>query len=187
MPASDRPASTLPAPAAPRRRRSAAIVGMLLLAALPGCSYFSFPSQVRGNHVDPDALKELVIGTATRNDVTSLIGSPTAKAVFDDNTWLYISEVTQPRIGRIQGVNSQNVVVMTFDQGGVLRSIKQLDKADGADVSVIARATPSPGSESSFMQQLFGNVGKFTPSAGTQSNAGSSGATFGNPGAGQGR
>ena len=26
-----------------------------------------------------------------------------------------------------------------------------------------AGATPSPGSEASFFQQLFGNVGKFTP------------------------
>ena len=152
----------------------------MIAAGLPGCSYFQFPSQVRGNHVDPVALKELVVGTSTRTDVNSLLGSPTAKAVFDDNTWLYISEVTQPRIGRVQGVNSQDVVVMTFDQGGVLRDVKQLGQDDGKDVSVVARATPSPGSESSFLQQLLGNVGKFTPSAGGTPTAGGSGASFGN-------
>jgi outer membrane protein assembly factor BamE (lipoprotein component of BamABCDE complex) len=149
----------------------------LAVTLLSGCSYLQQPPQLRGNAVDPDSLKELVVGTSSRADVTSLLGSPTAKATFDDNTWIYISEVTQPRIGRVQGINSQNVVVMNFDQGGVLRGIKHLNQADGQPVSVVSRATPSPGSEASFMQQLLGNVGKFTPGAGSSatSTAGGSG------------
>ena len=149
---------------------------------LAGCSWFEQPPQLRGNAVDPDSLKELVVGTSTRADVSSLLGSPTARAVFDDNVWIYISEVTQPRIGRVQGINSQNVVVMNFDQGGVLRDIKRLNKQDSKPVDVVARATPSPGSDATFMQQLLGNVGKFTPGAGTSAdvnNAGSSGNTVG--------
>lgn len=155
---------------------------LITAALLSGCSFFEQPVQVRGNAIDPDALKELVVGTSTRADVNSLLGSPTAKAVFDDNTWIYISEITQPRIARVQGVNSQKVVVMNFDQGGTLRDMKQLDKADGKSVDVVARTTPSPGSEASFLQQLLGNVGKFTPGAGGSSatnNAGSSGNTLG--------
>jgi outer membrane protein assembly factor BamE (lipoprotein component of BamABCDE complex) len=156
----------------------------LLFAAslLAGCSWFSFTPQTRGNNVDKDLLKELVIGTSSRADVTSLLGSPTAKAAFDDNTWIYIGEVTQPRIGRVLGVNSQNVVVMNFDQGGVLRGIKHLDQDDRQDVAVVSRATPSPGSESSFMQQLLGNVGKLSPSpalGNKTSGSGSSGNTLG--------
>jgi outer membrane protein assembly factor BamE (lipoprotein component of BamABCDE complex) len=156
---------------------------------LSGCSFFEQPTQMRGNAVDPDALKELVVGTSSRADVNSLLGSPTAKATFDDNTWIYIAEVTQPRIGRIQGVNSQNVVVMTFDQGGVLRGIQHLDQADGKPVSVVSRATPSPGSEASFMQQLLGNVGKFVPGAGSATsvnNAGASGNGIGRGSSGSG-
>lgn len=153
----------------------------LLFAAglLAGCSWFSFAPQTRGNNVDKDLLKELVIGTSSRADVTSLLGSPTAKAAFDDNTWIYIGEVTQPRIGRVQGVNSQNVVVMNFDQGGVLRNIRHMDQDDRQDVAVVSRATPSPGSESSFMQQLLGNVGKFSPTPAIGSKSGSSGNTLG--------
>ncbi len=138
---------------------------------------------MRGNHVDADALKELTVGVSTRSDVTSLIGSPTAKATFDDNTWLYIGEVTQPRIGRVQGVDSQDVVELTFDQGGILRGLKHLNQDDSKPVDVVTRATPSPGSESSFMQQLLGNVGRFNagPSLGSDSsNAGGSGGTLGN-------
>jgi outer membrane protein assembly factor BamE (lipoprotein component of BamABCDE complex) len=161
------------------RPSSSRLSALLLVATLlSGCSYFEQPPQLRGNAVDPDSLKELIVGTSTRADVNSLLGSPTAKATFDDNTWIYISEVTQPRIGRVQGINSQNVVVMNFDQGGVLRGVKHLDQADGQPVAVVSRATPSPGSEASFMQQLLGNVGKFSPGAGSSAstnNAGGSG------------
>ena len=116
---------------------------------------------MRGNKVDAEQLKELVPGTSTRADVTALIGSPTAKATFDDNTWMYVSEVTRPRVGRTPGVLSQNVVVLNFDDQGVLRDVKKLGQDESVPVSIVARTTPSPGTEASFLQQLFGNIGRF--------------------------
>ena len=142
-------------------KRCACIL-LLLTSLTGGCSVMEYPPQVRGNRVTADQLKELVPGTSTRADVTSILGSPTAHASFDDNTWIYISEVTQPRVGRVQGVNSQDVVQLTFDDRGVLRDEKQLAKKDAKSVDVVARATPSPGSEASFLQQLLGNVGRFS-------------------------
>jgi outer membrane protein assembly factor BamE (lipoprotein component of BamABCDE complex) len=135
------------------------LVGCLLLG---GCSVFESKPQLRGNRVDPDQLKELVPGTSTRTDVTALIGSPTARATFDDNTWIYISEVTRPRIARVQGVLSQDVVVLNFSDQGVLKDVKRLNQDDALPVTVVARTTPSPGTEASFLQQLFGNIGRFT-------------------------
>ncbi len=158
----------------------------LLLAAtlLTGCHLVESKPQIRGNHVDADALKALTVGVTTRSDVTSLLGSPTAQGSFDDNTWIYIGEVTQPRIGRVQGVNSQDVVELTFDQSGVLRGLRHLSLKDSEPVTVVQRTTPSPGSESTFMQQLLGNVGRFSagPALGGDSSggAGSSGGTLGN-------
>src|SRR5262249_35340556 len=116
---------------------------------------------MRGNKVDADQLKELVPGASTRADVAALIGSPTTKATFDDNTWIYVSEVTAPRIARTPGVLDQNVVVLSFDDQGVLRDVKKLDQEDSVPVAIVARSTPSPGPEASFLQQLFGNIGRF--------------------------
>ena len=144
-------------------RRTA--LSLLLVLVLTACSVVEAPKQLRGNRVDADQLKELVPGTSTRADATSLLGSPTAKATFDDNTWIYIGETTRTRVGRTPGILQQDVVVLTFDNGGVLRRVKKLNQDDGRDVSVVSRATPSPGSEASFMQQLLGNVGKFTAGA----------------------
>ncbi len=55
------------------------------------------------------------------------------------------------------------MVILTFDQGGILRGIGERSRADSKPIDMASGATPSPGSEASFLQQLFGNVGKFTP------------------------
>jgi outer membrane protein assembly factor BamE (lipoprotein component of BamABCDE complex) len=140
------------------------MVGMLVLClSLTACGWILPPPQTRGNKIDPDQLKELVPGTSTQADVTSLIGSPTQKATFDENSWLYITETTRPRVAQTLGVLDQGVVVLTFDDHGVLSGIKKLTQADAVPVSVATRTTPSPGTEASFMQQLVGNIGKFNP------------------------
>jgi outer membrane protein assembly factor BamE (lipoprotein component of BamABCDE complex) len=145
--------------------------------ALSGCSVFSsltFPPQTRGNKVDPELLAQLVPGTSTRSDATALIGSPTARATFDDNTWIYIGEVTKPVIAGTQSVENQEVVVLTFDQGGVLQNIERKNQNDAQNVTVVSRTTPSPGNNASIMQQLLGNVGRFNPASGLGGLGGSS-------------
>jgi outer membrane protein assembly factor BamE (lipoprotein component of BamABCDE complex) len=167
------------------RPARAFLLVMPLLLALPSCGVlhiFDPTARQRGSRVDPDALKELIPGTSSRADVQALIGSPTAKATFDDNTWIYISQITTTRIGRTPGVRKQEVVILTFDPNGTLRGIAQRNKADGEPIAMAAGATPSPGSEASFLQQLFGNVGKFTP-AGLPGGGGfGSGNAAGGPG-----
>jgi outer membrane protein assembly factor BamE (lipoprotein component of BamABCDE complex) len=141
-----------------------ALTALLLLGAVAqgGCSAIVPKSQVRGNKVDPDVLKELVAGTSTRSDVQTLLGSPTAKSSFDDNIWFYIGEVTRPRIASTEAVLNQEVIVCTFDPTGVLRNVQTLNQKDSLPVNIVSRATPSPGSNATFMQQLLGNVGRFT-------------------------
>ena len=153
------------------------VLACLLVFAISACSVIETPRTARGNKVDPDQLKELIVGTSTKADVSSLLGSPTARATFDDNRWLYISETTRTRVGRTPGITDQNVVAMTFDQGGVLRGVQKLGPDDGRDISVVSRATPSPGSEASFMQQLLGNVGKFSAGPTGVGGGGSGGST----------
>lgn len=155
------------------------LLPLMFLLAVSACSAIDAPHQLRGNHVDADQVKELVPGTSTRADATSLLGSPSAHGSFDDNTWIYISETTRTRVGRLPGIMAQDVTVLTFDQAGVLRDVKRLNQDDSRDVSVVSRATPSPGSEASFLQQLLGNVGKFSAGGtpgGTRTTPGGSGA-----------
>jgi len=146
------------------------LIGCLTLSS---CGWLMPAPTMRGNKVDPELLKELTPGVSSKADVTAVIGSPTARGTFDDNTWIYISEKTQQRIGRTLGELDQNVLVLNFDQGGLLQGVQHFDKADSLPVSVVARTTPSPGTEASFMQQLLGNIGRFNPTgAGSAPGAG---------------
>ncbi len=143
--------------------------GITLASLLAGCSlpqFMSYPPQVRGNRIDKERIAEITPGVSTRGDVTALFGSPTLKATFNENTWVYVSEVTRPRIGGTQGVLEQQVVNVTFDAKGLVSAIDVKTEADSRDVSVVSRATPAPGTETTFFQQLFGNIGRYGPSFG---------------------
>ena len=157
------------------------LISCLLLSS---CGWLMPAPQLRGNKVDPESMKELVPGTSTKADVTAVIGSPTAHSTFDDNSWLYISELTQPRIGRTLGELNQNVVVLNFDDKGVLKSIGKLDQDAALPSPMIARTTASPGTEASFLQQLLGNIGRFNPTGASATPGGSTAGGAPGPGIG---
>jgi len=163
------------------------LVSAGMFSLLGGCDmpdFISFPPQVRGNKVDAEQLAQLVPGTSSRADATALIGSPTARATFDDNTWLYITETTKPVIGATNTVRDQQVTILKFDQAGILRGIERKGADDAVPVSVATRTTPAPGSDATLMQQLLGNVGKFGSGA---ASGGSGGSASGLSGGGAGR
>lgn len=147
----------------------------LLTLGIAGCSVFEATPRVRGDMVDGELLDQLVVGTSTRADAQALLGTPTARSTFDDGNWYYIGEVTRSRIARLPEVDSMKVVALSFDDGGVLRDVRTLTEADAHDVGMVARATPVPGNETTFLQQLIGNLGRVGGLGGQRSNTGSSG------------
>ncbi len=160
----------------PRQSRSArrglALVAALLLSGcawmpdmppLPGADLFDTPRSLRGNLVEDEQLQQIVAGVSSRGDVLALLGSPSATGTFDDSEWFYIGGVTRQRPGRLLGIEEQRVVILRFDQRGTLREIRRLGMEDGREVAAVSRTTPSPGTERSFLQQLFGNIGRVGP------------------------
>ena len=148
------------------RRLKALLTTGCLGASLAGCGIFTPIPTDRGTNIEAVDYDKLIPGTSTRADVSNLIGSPTTHATFDDNTWIYIGEVTAPVPTMRPKIETQKVVVLTFDQSGTLRSRRMLDKSDAHDVNMASGSTPSPGSTTSFMQQLIGNVGRYSPLGG---------------------
>ncbi|MGI4976007.1 MAG: outer membrane protein assembly factor BamE [Janthinobacterium lividum] len=147
----------------PKPTLAIALAAALSAAPLAGCALFAPSVTPRGQRLAAEQLRELIPGTSTRADATSLLGSPTARAAFDDNTWIYISQTTASRVARVPGIEKQDVLVLAFNQAGTLQSVKHLTRKDARPIAMVARTTPSPGSEASFVQQLLGNVGRFTP------------------------
>jgi outer membrane protein assembly factor BamE (lipoprotein component of BamABCDE complex) len=166
------------APARSRNRpRLALLLAPLLLggALLAGCEAVKAPRDVRGNRVTPELLAEIVPGVQTRSDVAALLGSPSVPAAFDDVTWYYVGGMTRQRIGQMQALDDQQVVAVRFSPDGTVANVERLTLDDATRVQPVARITPTPGTETSLMQQIFGNVGRFTPGGGRTQSGGSGG------------
>jgi outer membrane protein assembly factor BamE (lipoprotein component of BamABCDE complex) len=144
-----------------RALRPAVIVMALALA---GCA---ISEDQRGNLPDPDKLAEIKPGATTKEQVVKIIGTPSSASTFDDDTWYYISRKTKQVAFFSPTVLDQQVFIVDFDDKGVVRDLGHKTLADGETISPAPGATPSPGRELSFMEQLIGNIGRFgsSPSA----------------------
>ncbi|EHM02997.1 SmpA / OmlA family protein [Acetobacteraceae bacterium AT-5844] len=146
---------------APRAHRRTARAGLLALGLLlTGCSLFEAPAVPRGNRADPDLVAQLQPGVQGKADVQALLGPPSATGTFDDQEWYYISAITRIRPGQNPGVSDQRVVVVRFDERGMIQNIQELGPKDMRDVDVVQRTTPVPGTDRTLLQALFGNIGR---------------------------
>jgi outer membrane protein assembly factor BamE (lipoprotein component of BamABCDE complex) len=138
------------------------------LAALASCTN---PVDQHGNLPEADKLSQIKPGTTDKATVTQLLGSPSSVEAFDGNTWLYISQKKRPIALRPPELLDQEVVAIQFDDNGVVRDVAHRTLADREAVVPNPNATPAPGREFTFLEQLVGNFGKF---AGKQKGSGTS-------------
>lgn len=138
-------------------RIAALIVGGLLLG-LPGCAS---RTQTHGDPVEPEQLARIVPRTHTKADVQALLGSPSSAAPFVDDAWYYIS-------ARMEGLAflpdeevERQVVVIRFDPQNVVSAVDVLELAQGREVALVKRETPTFGEDTSVLQQFLGNIGRF--------------------------
>jgi hypothetical protein len=82
-------------------------------------------------------------------------------------------------------VQEQHVVVLTFDNNGILKGVSQKDLQNGVQVAMDKAETPVPGGHAGFIQQLVGGVGSYNPLGGV-TGAGGAGAGAGGLGGGAG-
>ncbi|WP_372396949.1 outer membrane protein assembly factor BamE [Azospirillum sp. HJ39] len=138
-----------------------ALLGSALLAATAaaGCS----PTvATRGNLTDPELVAELQPGQSRRDDVAAVLGTPTSVGTFDPNVWYYIGQKTEKTAFFEPEVTERRVVIAHFDDAGILRQLKTLDKSNGKDIDLVERTTPTSGREMGFLEQMMGNVGRFS-------------------------
>ncbi|HUN46263.1 MAG TPA: outer membrane protein assembly factor BamE [Stellaceae bacterium] len=147
-----------------------------LAAALGACQA---TIDQRGNLPPPDAISQIKPGSTDRATVTRLIGSPSSVASFDPNTWYYISAKSKELAFFRPQIIDQQVIVITFDKDGVVSDMRKLGQDDATTIEPVARTTPAPGKELSFIEQLLGNFGRFNPGSGTSTAGKGAGGTNG--------
>lgn len=133
-------------------------VAFSVLVALGACSPVV---ETRGNLPAPDAVAAIKPGQ-TRSQVAQLLGSPSNVSTFNDKTWYYISRKTETEAFFAPKPVDQQVVKVRFDDAGIVTGVeKQLGLDEAKAVTPSARVTPTAGHTFGFLEQLFGNVGRF--------------------------
>ncbi len=149
-----------------RRYTQRLLHSTLIAVALAACQ----PTiDQRGNLPDDKKISAIEPGVTTKQAVSQLLGTPSSVSTFGDKTWYYISRRTEQTAFFTPQVLDQQVIVVGFDEGGVVRNVQHLNLADSRPIDPSPRETPSAGKELGFVEQLLGNLGKFN--TGTASRA----------------
>jgi outer membrane protein assembly factor BamE (lipoprotein component of BamABCDE complex) len=115
----------------------------------------------RGNLPEPDKIAQIQPGSTTRDQVVKILGTPSSTGIFNAKSWYYISRKTKRVAFFDPDVLDQQVYVVNFDGKGVVNSVDHKDLADGRDIEPAPGATPAPGRELTFVEQVLGNIGRF--------------------------
>lgn len=147
---------------------ASALAAILIAVGLAGCSA---DIEERGELPATNDIAQIHPGTTTRADVVKLLGSPSSTGVFDPSSWYYISRKTTQVSFFDPDVLDQQVYVISFDSHGIVKSVKHKTLKDAENVPMAPGATPAPGRELTFMQQVLGNIGRFGGGGGTVPNS----------------
>jgi len=118
----------------------------------------------RGNFLFAEDVQLIEPARSTQTDVLNILGSPTAKAVFDENTWYYVGLKTEKESFFDEKVVDRQVYKVVFDDSGMVQAITE-EQTESVNVPLASRVTPTSGNEVTFLQQVLGNIGKFNPPA----------------------
>jgi outer membrane protein assembly factor BamE (lipoprotein component of BamABCDE complex) len=146
-----------------RLRRGLRPALLLSGIVLAGCA---ISEDQRGHLPDPEKLGQIQPGNTTKEQVVRILGSPSSASTFDDNVWYYISRRVKQVAFFSPTVLDQQVYIVDFDDKGVVKDVGHKTLADSRSITPAPGATPAPGRELSFMEQLLGNVGRFGGSGG---------------------
>jgi len=144
--------------------RSRCLFGAVAVAAaLSACAPIK---DVRGYVPDAEKVADIKIGQDTKETVQQKLGTPSSSASFGDPTWYYIS-IEQERYAFFNpDVTKREILAVQFADNGKVAELRNYGIEDGQVIALVDRETPSRGKELSFLQQVFGNIGGPSTSAG---------------------
>jgi outer membrane protein assembly factor BamE (lipoprotein component of BamABCDE complex) len=131
------------------------------VVATAACS----PVEKRNGYVpNEDQIAQIEPGKQSEADVLRLLGSPSSVATFDERrkVWYYIGSKTETLAFFAPEIVDQQVVSIEFDAGGRVKDVKHYSQEDGREIELVDRQTPTRGKELGLLEQLFGNLGRFS-------------------------
>ena len=106
--------------------------------------------------------QDVVAGTDTKETVLARLGSPSTTSTFEpDTVWYYMTQMTERYTYNKPQVSQRSVTEITFDKAdGKVAAVRTLGLADGRQIAMERRETPTRGRQLTILEQLLGNVGR---------------------------
>lgn len=133
--------------------------GLALAAALAACSPVY---RGHGYAPQPDELARIQPGQDSQATVRDKIGRPGGTGIINDRAWYYVASTVEQFAYREPKVVDRRVVVVLFDEQGIVSDVRQFGIEDGQVIDLVTRTTPTYGKELTVVQQLLGNLFNFS-------------------------
>lgn len=140
----------------PARTVAIAAIGAALLATA-GCT------RIRDHHgyiADSQLIQSVQAGVDNRESVLRTLGRPSFESEFDKNSWYYVSRNTEQFGFTTPKAKRQQLLIVSFDASGTVSAVQQRGLEEVVDVGMVGDKTPTLGREKSFLQDIFGNIGR---------------------------
>jgi len=108
---------------------------------------------------DQTLLSSVQPGVDNKESVQASLGRPTFVGQFDQNDWYYYSRDAKQLAFSQPVAENQYVLKVRFDQAGNVASVSQTGKELISKISPEGDKTPTLGRDTSFFEEIFGNIG----------------------------
>ena len=142
--------------------RKVALGAVLALAAVSAAGCTATVNQ-RGYLPAPGMLEAIRPGIDNKASLQAALGSPSTMGTFTDRTWYYISSTQEDYLFYRPEEMQRQIYAINFGPDDTVTSVKHYGLEDGVEVAFSDRETPAKGRELTFLQQIFGNVGRGSP------------------------
>lgn len=108
------------------------------------------------------------IGLDTKESILAKYGEPSLIGSFDRNAWYYLNSTDTARAFFRPKTQNRTVIAFYFDEKDNVTETEQFDLADGENVKLVSRVTPSRGRELNVWEQLLSTVGQLPAGIGQE-------------------
>jgi outer membrane protein assembly factor BamE (lipoprotein component of BamABCDE complex) len=132
---------------------------VMLLAAL---SLTACVAQFRNHGYVPTELDlaQITVGKDTKETVRSAIGAPQAEGILADSAWDYVRSQFK-HVGAFAPKEiDRQVLAVSFNASGRVSNIERFGLENGQVITLSRRVTESNVQGTTFLKQLFGNLGQ---------------------------
>lgn len=118
-----------------------------------------------GDALDPEVLASFQTGKTPYTEVQAKLGSPSSRAIFDSEDWIYIHS-RQERAAFFKPKETQRTVtVLRFSRDGILQEIETKTLADGRQIIPTEAKTETNEQSLTILDQMMHNVGRMATDA----------------------